>query len=222
MMNMIRKVIPSKMRRVIAQTTSTIFKEIPHYSVTVEVDVGRSLEIIGKMKNVKLLDLIIYKTARLLRKYEYLNAFWKDEVINLYERVNIGYVVAVDDGMLIPVIRDADKLTVEKIHSVRKELVEKTLKHKLLPDEYKEGTFTVSNLGVLQVDHFTGILYTNQSGLLTVGRVSNRFPGVKLLKITLTCDHRVVDGYYAAKFLTELKEFLENEMSIIETFSGGE
>jgi len=219
---MVRKIVPSKMRSIIAQTTSSVFKEVPHYSVTSEIDMTQSLEVISKSKEVKLPDLIIYKTARLLKKYEYLNAFWKDGFINLYERVNIGYIVAVDDGMLIPVIRDADRLTIREIYRKRKELVQKTLNHKLLPDEYKGGTFTVSNLGVLHVDHFTGILYKDQSGLLTIGRVSDRLPGFKLLKVTLICDHRIVDGYYAAKFLTELKEFLEDKTAVIEALSGGD
>ena len=206
------------MRGIIAQTTSSVCGKVPHYSVVVEIDVTKSMKIINEMRKAKITDLIIYGSAQLLRKYEYLNGFWgDDDSVNLYEQVNIGYVVAVDDGILIPVLRDADKLGIGEIYNIRKRLVQKTLNHKLLPDEYKGGTFTISNLGILPVDHFTGILYPNQAGLLTMGKISDGH----ILKITLVCDHRMVDGYYAAKFLAELKEFSEDESRIIRIFTKG-
>ena len=217
----IRKLSPSNMRKIIAKKTTESFSKIPHYSVTVEVNVSSFLKIMTK-RSLKISDSVIYIASRLLRRYELLNAFWDEEKeeICIYENVNIGYVVAVDDGILVPVIRNADKLSIEDIHNVRKELVNKVLTHKLLPDEYREGTFTVSNLGVLPVESFTGIINEKQSALLTMGSIYSKNDS-KFLKLTLVCDHRLVDGYYAARFLTDFKEFLEKDFSKIIS-SGGE
>lgn len=204
-----RKLEASKMRKIIAETTSETFSSAPHYSVTISIDVSKAYRKADD-NDVKVTDVIIFIASRLLsNEFPLLNAFWKEGEIFLYEEVNIGYVVAIDDGMLIPVIRGANKLNLQEIGIVRNDLVSKTLNHKLLPDEYKGGTFTISNLGTLPVDHFTGVLYKNQSGLLTMGRARTTESGRKHLKLTLVCDHRLVDGYYAASFLTKLKEKLE-------------
>jgi len=204
-----KKLKASKMRKIIAKTTSETFSSAPHYSVTISVDVSEAYRKANE-NDVKITDIIIFTASRLLsNEFPFLNAFWEEGEIFLYEEVNIGYVVAVDDGMLIPVIRGADTLNLQEIKAVRSDLVSKTLGHKLLPDEYKGGTFTISNLGILPIDHFTGVLYKNQSGLLTMGRAYTTESGRKHLKLTLVCDHRLVDGYYAASFLTRLKEKLE-------------
>ena len=208
----IRKLQPSNMRKIIAKKTIESFSKIPHYSITIEINASAVLEALTKCF-LKISDGIIYVTSRLLKKYELLNAFWdeEEEKICIYENINIGYVVAVDDGILIPVIRDADKLSIKDIHNIKKDLVSKVLSHKLLPDEYKESTFTVSNLGILPIDSFTGIINENQSGLLTIGSVYPK-NDLKFLKLTLVCDHRLIDGYYAAKFLTDFKKYLEKEL----------
>ena len=203
----LKVVVPSKMRRVVAHITSESFSKVPHYHVTVEFDAGAAFSL-SQRSGVKPVDVILYHVARLLREYELLNGYWEEDTIYLYGEINIGYVVAVDDGMLIPVIRKADELALPEIHIKRRDLVTRALTHKLLPEEYKGGTFTVSNLGVFPVDSFTGVIYKNQSGLLTLGRLSPD----KLGKISLVCDHRLIDGYYAAKFLSELKSRLEGEM----------
>ncbi|MDK2864309.1 MAG: hypothetical protein PWP37_501 [Thermotogota bacterium] len=199
-----KKVIPSKMRKIIASTTAEVFKEAPHYHVTVKIE-ARGIFEQAQKNEVKPVDVVIYHVARLLKEYELLNGYWQEDVIYLYDEVNVGYIVAVDDGMLVPVIRRADELTIKEIYTKRRDFVSRTLAHKLLPDEYKGGTFTISNLGIFPVEIFTGVLYKNQSGLLTLGRFTTEKP----CKITLVCDHRLVDGYYAARFLTELKERLE-------------
>lgn len=201
-----RKMIPSKMRKIIASTTSEVFREVPHYHIAVKIKACNILKQAQK-RGVKPVDVVIHHAAKLLREYELLNGYWEDEVICLYDEVNVGYIVAVDDGMLIPVIRTADELTMKEIYIRRRDLVSRTLSHKLFPDEYKGGTFTISNLGTLPVESFTGVLYKRQSGLLTLGKLSTEEP----CKITLVCDHRLVDGYYAAKFLAALKERLERE-----------
>lgn len=201
-----RKIIPSKMRKIIASTTSEVFREVPHYHVTIKIEAYNIFKQAQK-KGVKPVDVVIYHVAKLLREYELLNGYWENKTIYLYDEINIGYIVAVDDGMLIPVIRGADKLTIEEIRIKRRDLVSRTLSHKLFPDEYKGGTFTISNLGTLPIESFTGVLYKNQSGLLTLGKFSIKEP----CKITLVCDHRLVDGYYAAKFLAALKERVERE-----------
>lgn len=199
-----REVEPPRMRRIIAETVTETFA-IPHYHVTVPIQGGDLLKFCEE-RQIKIADAVIKVVAGLLKseKYQMLNGFWHNGRIYLYEEVNIGYIVAVDDGMLIPVIKNADKLTVHEISQIRKDLVQRAISHRLLPDEYKFGTFTISNLGTFPVEHFTGILYKQQSGLLTLGRLMNG-----TLKVTLVCDHRMVDGYLAAQFLSELKTKLE-------------
>lgn len=199
----IREIEPSKMRKIIAQTVTEVFTTVPHYYVTVPIDATKIIRLCEK-ENVKIPDVLIKATSTLLKKYENLNGYWENGKIYLYDEVNIGYIVVVDDGMLIPVIKNADKLSIKEIHNIRTDLVKRTLSHRLLPDEYKFGTFTISNLGTLPVESFTGVLYKKQSGLMTVGKVMNG-----ILKVTLVCDHRLVDGYLAARFLSDLKEMLE-------------
>ena len=199
-----RTVVPSKMRRSIAFVTSASFSSIPHYHVIVEID-ARMIFACAKKNGVKPVDVILYYTSRLLREYELLNGYWEEDLIHLYDEVNLGYIVSVDDGLLVPVIRQADRLELHEIYTLRRDLVVRALAHRLLPDEYRGGTFTVSNLGTLPVESFTGIILQRQSGLLTLGRLYQDRPS----KISLVCDHRLVDGLYAARFLTSLKQRLE-------------
>jgi pyruvate dehydrogenase E2 component (dihydrolipoamide acetyltransferase) len=161
-------------------------------------------------------DIIVYACARALKDFPSLNSTFTEQGIKLHKDINIGIAVALEEGLVVPVIRNANRLSLSEMAAQSRELIDKAQRKKLFPLDYEGGTFTVSNLGMLGVDNFIAIINPPQCAILAVGRVAPRvvaendmFSIKSFMTATLSADHRVVDGAIAARFLHEVKELLE-------------
>lgn len=213
-----RRVPLTPMRRIIAERMSASKYSAPHYYVTVEVDMQAAKEFRGRLKAFKASynDLVLFATARTLREFPNVNARWAGDAIEEGGDVNLGMAVALPAGLMVPVIRQAQLLSLEGLCAASKALAEKAQSGKLLPDDYQGNTFTVSNLGAFGVDHFTAIINQPDSAILAIGQMKDRVVVIDggmhirpIMKLTLSSDHRVIDGALAAKFMGRLKEILE-------------
>jgi pyruvate dehydrogenase E2 component (dihydrolipoamide acetyltransferase) len=206
------------MRRVIATRMAESKYSAPHFYVTVEVDMQAAADLRKKAEGFKpsYNDLIIAATARALRAYPQVNSRWLGDAYEIVQDINIGVAVALEDGLIVPVLRNADALSLQQISEGCKTLAEKARKNKLLPDDYSGNTFTISNLGAFGVDHFTAIINQPDGAILAVGRVADQVVahngGIHIrprMKMTLSSDHRIIDGAVAAQFMAKLKAELE-------------
>ena len=220
----------SQMRKTIARRLTESIGPVPHFFLTIEVDMGRAMEArrtINAMleregRKISLNDLIIRATAAALKRHPACNAHWLDDSIRLFNRVHIGVAVAVDDGLITPVIRDADSKGVAHIGAEVRELAGRAREKKLQPDEYTGATFSISNLGMFGIHEFTAVINPPEAGILAVGGVEE-VPVVEAgqvvvrnrMKITMSCDHRVIDGALGAAFLATLKGMLEEPAAIL-------
>jgi pyruvate dehydrogenase E2 component (dihydrolipoamide acetyltransferase) len=216
----------STVSRLMAERTTQSWTTIPHFFVTREVDASALNEerkrIAGEIERshgVKLThtDLLVALVARVLRKHPRVNASWTAEGVRNNPEVNIGLAMAVEDGVVAPVIHHADEIKLAEIARQRRELAERAVSGKSRPVDLAGGTFTISNLGMFGVDAFTAIIIPPQAGILAVGKIADRIvpvgdgddirPGIRpMMTVTLSADHRVVDGARAAEFLRDLAE----------------
>jgi pyruvate dehydrogenase E2 component (dihydrolipoamide acetyltransferase) len=216
----------SSMRRIIGTRLSESKQTAPHYYVTVEIDMKaaiRAREEINKLEGVSITfnDLVVKGAALALARHPNLNASWQGEFIRYSKSVDIGVAVALPDGLITPVVRSCHLKSLGRISREIKELAEKAKQKKLTPNEYQGGTFTVSNLGMLGVKHFTAIINPPQAAILAVSAIEevpvvengSVVPGHRMC-VTLSSDHRLVDGAQAASFLKDLKRLLENPTSL--------
>jgi pyruvate dehydrogenase E2 component (dihydrolipoamide acetyltransferase) len=210
----------SAISRLMAERTTRSWTTVPHFFVVREVDAGALNEArqqfagrIQRSCGVKLThtDLLVALAARVLQKHPRMNASWAGEGVRANTEINIGIAMAVDDGVVAPVIRNADKVELGEIAAQRQDLAERARSGKLRPADVASGTFTISNLGMFGVDAFTAIIVPPQAAILAIGRIADRVvpvdahPGVRpMMTLTLSCDHRVVDGARAAEFLRDL------------------
>ena len=214
----------TSMRKVIATRLVQSKSPVPHFYLTVEVNMQRAKEL---RESVTLLDpglkisyndIILKACAAALRQHPEVNASFQGETIRYYNRVNLGIAVATDGGGLItPVLRNADVKSLAEIAGESKDLVARARARKLLPEEYAGSTFSISNLGMLGIDEFSAIINPPESAILAVGAVvekavvvDGRVEAGLRCRLTLSCDHRVVDGATGAKFLQSLQQILEN------------
>jgi pyruvate dehydrogenase E2 component (dihydrolipoamide acetyltransferase) len=165
-------------------------------------------------------DFILRACAHALKEFPRLNASFTESGINLHADINLGMAVALEEGLVVPVIRNADRLSLTELAARSRELVDKAQKKKLFPLDYEGGTFTVSNLGMLGVDNFVAIINPPQCAILAVGRVAPRvvaddgmFAVKPLMTATLSADHRIIDGAIGARFLQTVKQLLESSAS---------
>jgi len=220
----------SPISRLMAERTTRSWTTIPHFFVTREVDAGALNEArqqlgpeIEKSRGLKLThtDLLVAVLARVLSKHPRVNASWTREGVHTNPEINIGLAMAVDDGVVAPVIHNASNATLAEIAVQRRDLAERARSGKLRPADIAGGTFTISNLGMFGVDAFTAIIIPPQAAILAVGRIADRVvpvgvgpeahPGVRpMMTLTLSSDHRVVDGARAAEFLRDLVEAILN------------
>ena len=216
----------SPISRLMAERTTQSWTTVPHFFVVREVDAGALNEArqklgaeIEKSRGAKLThsDLLVALVARVLVKHARLNASWTGEGVRTNAEINIGLAMAVEEGVVAPVIQNADKATLGEIAVQRRDLAERARGGKLRPGDIAGGTFTISNLGMFGVDAFTAIIIPPQAAILAVGAIANRVvpvgagpdarPGVRpMMTLTLSSDHRVVDGARAAGFLRDLVE----------------
>ena len=216
----------SPISRLMAERTTQSWTTVPHFFVVREVDAGalnqarQELALaIEKSQAVKLTysDLLLALVARVLLKHPRMNASWTAEGVRRHADVNIGLAIAVNDGVVAPVIHNADKAHLDEIAVQRRDLTERARAGKLRPHDVAGGTFTISNLGMFGVDAFTAIIMPPQAAILAVGRIADRVvpvdgkPGIRpMMTLTLSSDHRVVDGARAAEFLRDVTEAIGN------------
>ena len=220
----------SQMRKTIARRLTESIGPVPHFFLTIEVDMGRAIEArstINTMleregRRVSLNDLIIRATAAALKRHPACNAHWMGDSIRRHNRVHIGVAVAVEDGLITPIIRDADLKGVAYIGAEVRELAGRAKEKRLQPEEYSGATFSISNLGMFGIHEFTAVINPPEAGILAIGGVEE-VPVVEAgqvvirnrMKMTMSCDHRVIDGALGAAFLATLKGMLEEPTAIL-------
>jgi pyruvate dehydrogenase E2 component (dihydrolipoamide acetyltransferase) len=198
--------------RVTASWTST-----PHFYLTREVDAESVVARRAALgEGITLTDLLVWLSARALERHPEVNAVWDGDMPRRVDEVNVGIAVAVDDGLIVPVVHRANELDVIDVAKRRSDVVERARGGTLLPDDVSGGTFTLSNLGMFGIDSFTAIVNGPQAAILAVGRVADRVVALEgrpvvapRMSLTLSCDHRVLDGARAARFLGTLTSFVE-------------
>lgn len=212
----------SQMRKTIAKRLSESKSTAPHFYLTMEINMGllaKVRETINEVSSVRISynDLIIKAAGTALREHPQVNSSWMGEVIRHNNHIHIGVAVAVEDGLLVPVVKFADRKTLTQIAGEVKEFSQKAKEKKIQPKDWEGNTFTISNLGVYGIEAFTAILNPPDACILAVGGIQE-MPVVKedqivpglIMKVTLSCDHRVVDGVTGSEFLQTLKTLLEN------------
>lgn len=217
----------SQMRKVIAKRLSESKFSAPHFYLKVDVNMDKAIEArkaINEVSPVKISfnDMVIKAAALALRQHPDVNSSWMGDFIRQNHHVHIGSAVAIEDGLIVPVIRFADQKTLSQIAGEAKELYDKAKNKKLQPQDFSGNTFTVSNLGMMGIDEFTAIINPPDSAILAVGGIKEtvvsekgQFKAVNIMKLTLSCDHRSVDGAVGARFLATLKSYLENPVTML-------
>ncbi len=219
----------SKMRRTIAKRMALSKREIPHFYVTVEVDMDEAVRLKGSLEATELFeqditynDIIVKACALALGRYPRINASYEDDGITIHPNINIGVAVAVEDGLIVPVIKECERLALAEIARIAHRLVSKAARGGFTSDELSGSTFTISNMGMLGVEHFAAVITPPQAAILAVSAIKQK-PVVRngqivignTMMLTVSCDHRIVDGVVAGRFLQELRRFLENPASLL-------
>jgi pyruvate dehydrogenase E2 component (dihydrolipoamide acetyltransferase) len=216
-------IAPSQMRKAISKGLTRNKFTAPEFFLTMEINMDKAMAARTAMNEVSPVkisfnDMVIKACAAALRKHPNVNSSWKEDKILKYGHIHIGMAVAIEDGLVVPVIRFADTLPLSQIAATTKDLGGKAKNKQLQPKDWEGNTFTVSNLGMFGIDEFTSIINNpdNEACILAVGGIkeivahkNGTFYPTNVMKVTLTCDHRVVDGASGAAFLVTLKEFLE-------------
>ena len=216
----------SQMRKTIARRLSESKFTAPHFYLSITVDMDNAISS-RKAINAKLgykisfNDIIVKASAMSLREHPTVNSSWRGDVIRRNEHVNVGVAVAVEEGLLVPVVRYTDTKTLSEISKEVKAFAQGAKEKKLQPSDWEGSTFTISNLGMFGIDEFTAIINTPDACILAVGGIQ-QVPVVKegqivpgnVMKLTLSCDHRVVDGASGAAFLQSLKAYIENPITM--------
>lgn len=218
------EIVPlSNMRRIVGERMTQSKRSAPHFYLSMDVDMSAASKLRAEWKArgeepiPSINDFILYSCARALKDFPSVNSTYTDQGVKLHPGIHIGMAVAIDEGLVVPVIRDADRLSLMEIAAQSRALTEKAQGKKLFPLDYEGGTFTISNLGMLGVDSFIAIINPPQCAILAVGRVAPRvvvdegmFAIKTMMTATLSADHRVVDGAIAARFLQQVKRYLED------------
>ncbi|RAJ99833.1 pyruvate dehydrogenase E2 component (dihydrolipoamide acetyltransferase) [Larkinella arboricola] len=217
----------SQMRKTIARRLSESLFTAPHFYLTMEINMDKAMELRGKVNEVSSVkvsfnDFVLKAAALALKKHPAVNSSWLGDKIRRYSYVNIGVAVAVDEGLLVPVIRNADQKTLSTISAEVKDLAGKAKDKKLQPKDWEGSTFSISNLGMFGIDEFTAIINPPDSCIMAVGAIKQtvKFEGdvakpTNVMKVTLSCDHRTVDGATGAAFLQTFKGLLENPFGML-------
>ncbi|HYV90448.1 MAG TPA: dihydrolipoamide acetyltransferase family protein [Chitinophagales bacterium] len=218
----------SQMRKTIARRLVESKFSAPHFYLTMEINMDRCTDMRSQVnelhpdEKISFNDIIIKAVALSLRQNLKVNSSWLGDKIRYNHHIHIGMAVAVEDGLLVPVIKFADQKSFSQINAEAKMFAAKAKEKKLQPDEMTGNTFTISNLGMMNIDEFTAIINPPDSCILAVGKIKKQPIAVKdqmkvasVLKVTMSCDHRAVDGATGAKFLQTLKSYLENPVSLL-------
>ena len=218
----------SQIRKTIAKRLGESIGPIPTFYLTAEYDLTRVMEMrkamaeLGDQFKVSVNDVLLKATAVALSQHPEVNAHWLGDKIRYHNRVHLGMAVATDEGLIVPVIWDADRKRMSDISREAKELAKRARERKLRPEEFTGSTFSVSNLGMFGIDQFTAIINPPEAGILAIGTseeklvVVNGEPVVRnRVRVTMSCDHRIIDGAVGAKFLQTLRRLIENPLMLV-------
>ncbi len=225
---------PSQMRKAIAKRLVQSLGPVPHFFLTTEIDMVRALELRAELNDrrgvgaedgpvkIGVNDLLLKTAAEALARHPEVNASWTDEGIRRHGSVDLGIAVALDEGLITPVLRDAERKGLEAIAAEARELIARARDRDLKPEEYQGATFSISNLGMYPIDEFTAVINPPESAILAVGRTREKPVAVdgevvvrQRMRVTMSCDHRVVDGAMGADFLATYKRMLENPLEMV-------
>ncbi len=218
----------TQIRKTIARRLAESNGPVPTFFLTAEFDVTRAAELrtqlteMGDEYKVSFNDIVIKAVALALGEHPEVNAHWLGDKIRHFNRIHVAMAVAVEDGLITPVLFDADRLSLWDISAKARDMAKRARERKLMPEEYTGATFTVSNLGMFGIDQFTAIINPPEAGILAVGGSEAR-PVViegsleirQRMRVTMSCDHRVIDGATGAKFLQTLRRYIENPLSLV-------
>lgn len=218
----------SSMRKTIARRLGESMFTAPHFYLTMELNMDNAMAARAQMNavspvKISFQDMMIKACAMALRKHPAVNSSWMGDFIRTYNHIHIGSAVAVDQGLIVPVFKFADQKSLSQIASEANVLYDKARTGKLQPQEFSGNTFTISNLGMMDIEEFTAIINPPDSCILAVGRIKEvvikkadgSFGTTNVMKVTLSCDHRSVDGAIGASFLQTLKKFIENPVTML-------
>lgn len=219
----------TQIRKTIARRLAESIGPIPTFYLTAEFDLSRAAEMraaaaeLGDAYKVSFNDIVLKATATALQQHPEVNAHWLGDKIRYFNTVHLGMAVATDDGLIVPVIFNAEQKRMSEISAEAKVLAKKARERKLKPEEFTGSTFSVSNLGMMQIDQFTAIINPPECGILAIGAIEDKivvgadggFEVKKKLRVTMSCDHRVIDGAVGAKFLQTLRRLIENPLLMV-------
>ena len=224
------KVPLSQMRKTIAKRLVESIGPVPHFFLTIDVDMSRAVEARTRINRdleksgvrISYNDIVLKATAMALARHPECNAHWGGDHIVRFHRVHLGVAVAIDDGLITPVVRDADRKGMAAISAEVREMAGRAREKKLKPEEYTGATFSVSNLGMFGIEEFTAVINPPEAGILAVGAMEERAVVVDgeleirpRMKVTMSCDHRVIDGALGSQFLQTLKRILEEPLAAL-------
>lgn len=220
----------SSMRRTIARRLMESKQTVPHYYLTIDTDIGPlvdareaiNAELATEGRKVSLNDLIIKAAAVALRRVPEVNASWVDKEIHYHQVIDISVAVAIDEGLMTPVVRDADRKGIAEIADEVRDLAARAREKKLQPEEMTDGTFSISNLGMFGIEEFAAVINPPEGAILAVGTVREEpviiggaiVPG-RRMRFTMSCDHRVIDGATGARFLSAFKRIVESPVTML-------
>lgn len=220
----------TQIRKTIAKRLVESIGPVPHFFLTVDIDMSGAVETRKRINallassggKISYNDLVLKATAVALHRHPECNAHWMGDRVRRFNRVHLAVAVAVEDGLITPVVRDADRKGIAEIGEEVKEMAGRAREKKLKPEEYSGGTFSVSNLGMFGIEEFTAVINPPEAGILAVGAVEDRVVAVDgeivirpRMKVTMSCDHRVIDGAQGSRFLATLKELLEEPVRML-------
>ena len=224
--------MPTTLGRIMAERTTQSWTTVPHFFLTRDVDAGglkqyrdKIIDQIESTNSVRVThtDLLVGLVSRVLLKHPRMNASWSAGGIRLHDHVNMGVAIAVDDGVVAAVIHNAQSASLAEIATQRRDIAERARAGRLRPADIADATFTISNLGMYQVDRFCAIITPPQAAILAVGRIADRVVAVEgepvvrpIISMTISCDHRVADGARAAMFLSDLAEALRKPSKFLD------
>jgi len=220
----------TQIRKTIAKRLVESIGPVPHFFLTMDVDMSGAVEtrkainamLADSGEKISFNDLVLKSTAVALHRHPEVNAHWMGDRVRRFNRVHLAVAVAVDDGLITPVVRDAHRKGIAEIGREVKEMAKRAREKKLKPEEYSGGTFSVSNLGMFGIEEFTAVINPPEAAILAVGAVEDRVVAVDghavvrpRMKITMSCDHRVIDGAQGSRFLATLKGLLEEPVRML-------
>ncbi|MEA2761262.1 MAG: hypothetical protein QOD47_546 [Gemmatimonadaceae bacterium] len=218
----------TQIRKTIARRLAESSGPVPTFFLTSEYDATRASELrtqlaeMGDQYKASFNDIVIKAVALALAEHPEVNAHWLNDKIRQFNRIHVAMAVAVEDGLITPVLFDADRLSLWEISAKARDLAKRARERKLMPEEYTGATFTVSNLGMFGIDQFTAIINPPEAGILAIGGVEEKPVVVngalevrQRMRVTMSCDHRAVDGATGAKFLQTVRRYMENPLSLV-------